>query len=155
MNMKDVLQESCVINDLKGVTKKEILLELVRSFKEAGLIASADEAVNVVLEREKLGSTGIGEGIAIPHGKMKTIDGLLCAFGRSRQGVNFDAIDDKPVHIFFLLLAPENSVGLHIQMLSRISRLLRDTDFRRQLIEAQENSNLYANILSQDEKFGG
>jgi nitrogen PTS system EIIA component len=155
MNMKDVLKESCVITDLKGVTKREILLELVKSFKKASFVDNVDEAVDVVLEREKLGSTGIGEGIAIPHGKMKSIDGLICAFGRSRQGVDFDAVDDKPVHIFFLLLAPEESVGLHIQMLSRISRILRDTEFRKHLIEAQENSDLYSDIINQDEKFGG
>jgi nitrogen PTS system EIIA component len=155
MNMKDVLKESCVINDLKGMTKKEILSELTGSFKKAGLISNADEAVDVVLEREKLGSTGIGDGIAIPHGKLKTIDGLLCAFGRSRQGVNFDSVDGKPVHIFFLLLTPEESVGLHIQMLSRISRVLRDSDFRKHLIEAREDGDLYSDIISQDEKFGG
>jgi PTS system nitrogen regulatory IIA component len=155
MNMRDVLKESCVIPDLQGVTKRGILSELVNSFKQAGLINNVNEAVDVVLEREKLGSTGIGEGIAIPHGKMKSIDGLICAFGRSRQGVDFDAVDGKPVHIFFLLLAPEESVGLHIQMLSRISRVLRDVEFRKHLIEAQENSDLYSEIISQDEKFGG
>jgi nitrogen PTS system EIIA component len=155
MNMKDVLKESCVITDLKGMTKREILSELAGSIKKAGLIPSADEAVNVVLEREKLGSTGIGDGVAIPHGKLKTINALLCAFGRSRQGVNFDSVDGKPVHIFFLLLTPEESVGLHIQMLSRISRVLRDSEFRKHLIEAPEDNDLYSDIISQDEKFGG
>jgi nitrogen PTS system EIIA component len=153
--MKDVLKESCVIADLKGTSKKEILSELARSFKDAGLIRDVDGAVDVIFEREKLGSTGIGEGIAIPHGKMKGIDRILCAFGRSKKGVDFDAVDGKPVHIFFLLLAPEESVGLHIQMLSRISRILRDEGFRRHLIEEAENNDLYTDIVAQDEKFGG
>ena len=153
--MKDVLKESCVIADLKGTSKKEILSELAQSFVDAGLIDDVDAAVEVIFEREKLGSTGIGEGIAIPHGKMKGIDKILCAFGRSRKGVDFDSVDGKPVHIFFLLLAPEESVGLHIQMLSRISRLLRDTGFRRHLIEEAENADLYTDIVTQDEKFGG
>jgi nitrogen PTS system EIIA component len=155
MKMKDVLKETCVIADLKGGTKKEILTELVTSFKEAGLVDDAEEAVNVILEREKLGSTGIGEGIAIPHGKMKGINGILCAFGRSREGVDYDAVDGKPVHIFFLLLAPEDSAGLHIQMLSRISRILRDQPFRKHLVDQGRSSDLYSEIVSQDEKFGG
>ena len=125
MNMKDALKEACVIADLKGGTKKEVLTELATALKQGGVISNVEAAVAVILEREKLGSTGIGEGIAIPHGKMKGIDRILCAFGRSKEGVDFDAIDKKPVHIFFLLLAPEDSAGLHIQMLSRISRILK------------------------------
>ena len=155
MNMKDVLRESCVITDLEGSTKKEVLSELVMSFKKAGLINSAEEALSVVLEREKLGSTGIGDGIAIPHGKMKGIDRILCAFGRSGRGVDYDAVDGKPAHIFFLLLAPEDSAGLHIQMLSRISRILRDQTFRKHLVEQSESADLYSEIVGQDEKFGG
>ncbi len=155
MNMKDVLKESCVIADLKGGTKKDVLTELMSTLKESGFIPSVDEAVNVVLEREKLGSTGIGEGVAIPHGKMKGIGHVLCAFGRSKKGVDFDAVDEKPVHIFFLLLAPEDSAGLHIQMLSRISRILRDASFRKRLIEEGGRDDLYANIVGEDEKFGG
>ncbi len=155
MNMREALKESCVIADLKGATKKEILSELVSSFKEAGIIPSVEEAVAVILEREKLGSTGIGDGIAIPHGKMKGIDRILCAFGRSKEGVPFDAVDGKPVHIFFLLLAPEDSAGLHIQMLSRISRILRDPAFRKRLTEQGDDKNLYADIIGEDEKFGG
>jgi PTS system nitrogen regulatory IIA component len=155
MNMKDVLRESCVITNLAGSTKTEVLSELVQSFKEAGLIDNVDEAVNVVLDREKLGSTGIGDGIAIPHGKMKGIDRILCAFGKSKEGIDYDAVDGKPAHIFFLLLAPEESAGLHIQMLSRISRILRDQTFRKQLVEQSENINLYSEIVEQDEKFGG
>lgn len=155
MNMKDVLKESCVLADLKGGTKKDVLTELVSTLKESGFIPSVDEAVNVVLEREKLGSTGIGEGVAIPHGKMKGIGHVLCAFGRSKKGVDFDAVDEKPVHIFFLLLAPEDSAGLHIQMLSRISRILRDPSFRKRLIEEGGRDDLYANIVGEDEKFGG
>jgi PTS system nitrogen regulatory IIA component len=155
MNMKDVLKESCVIADLKGGTKKDVLSELISTLKKSGFIPSVEEAVNVVLEREGLGSTGIGEGVAIPHGKMKGIDHVLCAFGRSKEGVDFDAVDEKPVHIFFLLLAPEDSAGLHIQMLSRISRILRDPSFRRRLIEEGGSDDLYADIVGEDEKFGG
>jgi PTS system nitrogen regulatory IIA component len=154
MNMRDALKESCVIADLKGATKNEVLREMASSLKEAGLIPDVEEAVNVILERERLGSTGIGDGIAIPHGKMKGIDHILCAFGRSKEGVDFDAVDGKPVHILFLLLAPEDSAGLHIQMLSRISRILRDPSLRKRLAEQGKQKDLYADIVGEDDKFG-
>jgi len=154
MNMRDALKESCVIADLKGVTKDEVLKEMASSLKEAGFISNVEEAVNVILERERLGSTGIGDGIAIPHGKMKGIDHILCAFGRSKEGVDFDAVDGKPVHILFLLLAPEDSAGLHIQMLSRISRILRDPSLRKRLAEQGKQKDLYADIVGEDDKFG-
>lgn len=155
MNMKDALKESCIIADLRGETKKEVIVELVTALKDGGAISNLEETVAVILEREKLGSTGIGDGIAIPHGKLKGIDGILCAFGRSMQGVDFDAVDGKPVHIVFLLLAPVDSAGLHIQMLSRISRILRDPSFRKHLTEQGDDRSLYADIVKEDEKFGG
>ena len=155
MNMKDALKESCIIADLKGATKKEVLIELVTVLKNGGAVSNVKETVSVILEREKLGSTGIGEGIAIPHGKLKGVNGILCAFGRSKQGVDFDAVDGKPVHIVFLLLAPVESAGLHIQMLSRISRILRDPSFRKHLTEQCDDRLLYEDIVKEDEKFGG
>jgi PTS system nitrogen regulatory IIA component len=155
MNMKDALKQSCIIADLKGATKEEVLTELVTALKNGGAISNIKETVAVVLEREKLGSTGIGEGIAIPHGKLKGIDGILCAFGRSKEGIDFDAVDEKPVRIIFLLLAPIESAGLHIQMLSRISRILRDPSFRKHLTEQGDDRLLYEDIVKEDEKFGG
>jgi PTS system nitrogen regulatory IIA component len=155
MNMKDALRESCVIADLKGGTKEEVLTELVSALKDAGLVQDVGQAVGVILEREKLGSTGIGDGVAIPHGKMKGLNRILCVFGRSKEGIDFDAVDGKPVNIFFLLLAPEDSAGLHIQMLSRISRILRDPSFRKRLIEEGDDKDLFTNIVEEDKKFGG
>jgi len=154
MNMQTVLRESCVVADLSGVTKKDILTELASRLKEAGLIKDVEETVDVVMEREKLGSTGIGDGVAIPHGKLKGLGQMLCAFGRSKKGVDFDAVDKEPVHIFFLLLAPEDSAGLHIKMLSRISRILRDPSFRQHLIEEGDSKELYGDIVQEDLKFG-
>jgi PTS system nitrogen regulatory IIA component len=109
----------------------------------------------VILEREKLGSTGIGEGVAIPHGKMKGLDTILCAFGRSKKGVEFGAVDRQPVHILFLLLAPEETTGLHLRMLSRISRILRDASFRKRLMEQVDADKLYRDIVEEDKKFSG
>ena len=135
MNLGDVLREACVLVDLKGGAKEQVLKELVQALKAEGLVEDEEGAVRVILEREALGSTGIGDGVAIPHGKLKGLSSMLCAFGRSVQGVPFDAVDRQPVHIFFLLLAPEETTGLHLKMLSRISRILRDAPFRRKLME--------------------
>jgi PTS system nitrogen regulatory IIA component len=105
------------------------------------------------LERERLGSTGIGGGIAIPHGKLGALKSLLMAFGRSRKGVEFDAMDGKPTHLFFLLLAPEDSTGAHLKMLARISRSLKNSVFRERLMTAADGRELYMVIQKEDEDF--
>ncbi len=155
MNIGDALRETCVIADLKGETKEEVLTELVSALKEMGLVEHVEEAVKVILDREKLGSTGIGDGVAIPHGKMKKLQNVLCAFGKSAKGIDFGAIDGQPVHIFFLLLAPEESTGLHLKMLSRISRIVRDASFRKKLIEGISAPQVYKDIVEEDKKFSG
>ncbi len=155
MNISDALRETCVIADLKGGTKDEVLRELVTSLKEMGLIENVEEAVKVILDREKLGSTGIGDGVAIPHGKMKKLQNVLCAFGRSSKGIAFGAVDGQPVHIFFLLLAPEETTGLHLKMLSRISRIVRDASFRKKLMEEVNTPQVYKDIVEEDKKFSG
>jgi nitrogen PTS system EIIA component len=155
MNIGDVLREACVVADLTSETKEKVLTELVSALKEEGLVQDEGEAVRVILEREKLGSTGIGEGVAIPHGKMKGLDTILCAFGRSQKGVEYGAVDRQPVHILFLLLAPEETTGLHLKMLSRISRILRDASFRKKLMEQMDADLLYRDIVEEDKKFSG
>jgi nitrogen PTS system EIIA component len=155
MRLGDVLRESCLVVDLKGTTREGVIREMTGVLQKEGLIGDANLAARVVLEREKLGSTGIGEGVAIPHGKMKGIDTILCSFGRSAQGINFQSVDKKPVHIFFLLLAPENAAGLHLKMLSRISRILRDPSFRKRIMEEGSVKEIYRDILGEDEKFSG
>ena len=152
MTIEEVLEEPCVIADLQGVTKKDVLVELVGTLKMANLIKNEQEVVNVILEREKLGSTGIGDGVAIPHGKLKGIENIICVFGRSLQGVDFDSVDQKPAHIFFLLLAPENSASLHLKMLSRISKLLRDPSFRKRLMELGDAHDIYRSIVEEDRR---
>jgi PTS system nitrogen regulatory IIA component len=106
--------------------------------------------VEVLLEREKLGSTGIGDGIAIPHGKLAGLDNLIISFGRSREGVGFDSLDGNPVYIFFLLMAPENSAGQHLKALAKISRMLKDRDFRKGLTEAESSEEMYNLIIEKD-----
>jgi len=152
MRMEDILKDSCVIAALNGKTKDEVLLELVDTLKKVHLVEDTEKAVSVILEREKLGSTGIGDGVAIPHGKMKGLHSMLCAFGKSKEGLDFDAVDSKPVHLFFLLLAPEDSASLHLKTLSRISKLLRDPSFRKRLTELSSSREMYNAIIEEDGK---
>ena len=128
-----------------------MLAELINVLIQSGLKIDRTKAIDVLQQREKLGSTGIGDGVAIPHGKVPDLSELVVAFGRSREGISFDAIDGKPAHLFFLLLAPENSTGQHLKALARISRMLKTPDFRRKLLDADTTSDLYKAIIEQDE----
>jgi len=153
MKITDILDEASIIQDLRSTSKKGVLQELSTVLVEGGKLPDRDKAVQVLLEREKLGSTGIGDGIAIPHGKMKEIKELVTSFGRSIDGVDFESIDNKPTYLFFLLVAPENSAGIHLKALARISRLLKDPSFRNRLMEARDRGDLFRIIAEEDEKF--
>ncbi len=154
MRLGEILKESTVICDIEGSTKKEIVTNLASQLKTAGLIDDIDPVVRVVMERESLGSTGIGDGVAIPHGKIGTSGQVMCVFARSRKGVDFDAADGEPVHIFFLVLAPEDAASVHLMVLSRISRILRDPSFRKRLLELPDDARLlYQSIIEEDEKY--
>lgn len=152
MKIAEILQEQCIVADIKGKTKREIITELVEALAKARLIEDVEAVVNVVMDREKLGSTGIGNGVAVPHGKLKNIKNIMCAFGRSQSGVDFDAVDRSPVHIFFLVLAPEDSASLHLKVLSRITKILRDQSLRKKVIKLTTVHDIYTSILEEDEK---
>jgi len=152
VKLADILRESSVLADIKGVTKREILFEMVETLRKAKLIDDVDSVVEIIMERESLGSTGIGDGVAIPHGKMKKLNTILCVAGRSKEGVNFDAVDRQPVHIFFLVLAPEDSASLHLKVLSRISKILRDQSFRNKILKLSDAHEIYTNIIEADDK---
>lgn len=152
MKIAEILREQCVVADIKGKTKREIIAELVEALEKARLIEDVETVVNVVMEREKLGSTGIGNGVAVPHGKLKNINNIVCALGRSQNGVDFDAVDRGLVHIFFLVLAPEDSASLHLKVLSRITKILRDQSLRKKVIKLSNTHDIYMSILEEDEK---
>ena len=116
-------------------------------------VASPEELLAVLLEREKLESTGIGEGIAIPHGRLKKLKDFVISFGRSVKGIDFDSIDGKPTHLFFLVMAPENSAVDNLKLLGRIVTLLKDTAFRKRLMEATGQKELFQCIAEEDEKY--
>jgi len=153
MNIQDMLKQECIIENLKSRTKKEVLVELSDVFLQGDIDVSRDTVCEVLMEREKLGSTGIGDGIAIPHGKLAGLENLIVSFGRSVTGVDFDSLDGKPVHIFFLLLAPENSAGQHLKALARISRMLKDVSFRESLLNAETSEDAYNLIVKKDRAY--
>lgn len=152
MNLSDIISPSAIITELKASDKMSVLAELVEpiTVEETGL--DRDQLVRILLDREKLGSTGIGEGIAIPHGKVEQADRLLVSFGRSREGIDFDSIDGQPARLFFLLLAPESSTGSHLKALAKLSRLLKNQSFRDRLTEAQTAQQIYDLILEEEDK---
>jgi PTS system nitrogen regulatory IIA component len=152
MKILEVLQKEAILENLASTDKKGILEELVAPVARVAKV-SEEGLVNVLLERERLGSTGIGGGVGIPHGKLKNLDNIILGFGRSKQGVDFESMDGKPTHVFFLLVTPENSTGLHLKMLARISRLLKDESFKERLINASGQDEIFAIIQEADEEF--
>jgi len=152
MKILDNLNQKAIISELNATDKNGVLNELSTALAEASG-GNQEEMMRVLLDRERLGSTGIGGGIAIPHGKMKSLDSLSMAFGRSHKGVNFETMDGKPAYLFFLLLAPQDSTGGHLKMLARISQLLKDSVFKERLINAADQRELYATFEEEDKEF--
>ncbi len=154
MNIMGFLNERAVTTDLKAQSSKEdVIRELVQLLVNAGAIKDKDvsKLVQTLLKRESLGSTGIGQGVAIPHSKSDCVKDLVAAFGVSLGGVNFDSLDGEPVHLFFLLVAPEDSAGPHLKALARVSRLLKDKHFRDSLLAAKDEKTLTKIIREEDE----
>ena len=152
MNLTEILKRDFILEELEARNQHEVLDELVRVFAMGGVRFDPEAMLQVLLERERLGSTGIGDGIAIPHGKLQGLDEILLSFGRSSEGIDFDAMDGKPVHLFFLLMAPENSAGLHLKILAKISRMLKDPALRNNLLQAKSKEKIWRIIEEQEQK---
>lgn len=152
MKLFDLLLPETIIEELEAGNKEEVIREL------AGVVAgnceeiASIELARILLERESLGSTGIGEGVAIPHGKYPGITFLTGALGRSTKGIDFQSMDGKPAHLFFLLVAPENSAGLHLKALARISRLLKTERFRKKIMDAGSHGEMIEILREEDER---
>ncbi|MEE8165532.1 MAG: PTS sugar transporter subunit IIA [Myxococcota bacterium] len=152
MKLTDILvREACII-DMKARTKKEALRELsqlltaeVKNLDAAGLL-------DMLLEREKLGTTAMGDGIAIPHARIESLDRLLASFGRSRQGVDFDSVDGRLTHLFFLLVAPGKEGSAHLLTLARLSRLLASPEFRSKLLEIETCDDLFRALEEEESR---
>lgn len=153
MNITDFLKRPLVVANLRSTTKVDVLAELSCEISKVYSTVSYDMTVRTLLEREKLGSTGIQNGIAIPHGKIKGLQNIIIALGRSIKGIDFQAQDNKPSHIFFVLLAPEDAAGTHLKVLARLSKILNDASFRKSVMEAADASDIYQLITNADKVF--
>jgi PTS system nitrogen regulatory IIA component len=151
MNILDFLVEDAINVKLVSGSKKEVLAELVEPLVKAGKVSDGKKMVEVLLEREELGSTGIGQRIAIPHGKSSVVKELSAAFGVSQQGVAYDSLDGEPVNLFFVLVAPEGSAGVHLKALARISGLLKDKFFKKALMQATSRADVIKVIESEEQ----
>jgi PTS system nitrogen regulatory IIA component len=152
MKIVEFLEPAAVIESLHGTDANSILTELCAPLATARGVEPS-RLLDTLLEREKLGSTGIGEGVAIPHGKLPGLPGLMASFGRIRAGVDFRAIDGKPTYLFFALFAPENSAGAHLKALARISRLFKSQVFREAILAAPTAAEVYRLIAEEDAKY--
>ncbi len=153
MKITDILSPDMVIADLKGATKAEVLNELAKALAAKYTEIKLADLTAVLAERERLGSTAIGDGIAIPHGKLRGVTKIIGVFGRHIQGVDFDSLDGGPSQLFFVLVAPEDSASLHLKALARVSRLLKDGAFRSRLLAAKDSAELYSLIKQEDSKY--
>lgn len=153
MKIMDILVKDAVILDLASDAKEGVLEEMSRALAAAEPGLSGDTLLEVLVAREALQSTGIGEGVAIPHGKIAGLDELVASFARSVKGLDFDSIDGQPTHLFFLLVVPEHSGGAHLKALARISRFFRDPDFRTKLMEATSVDDVRRAIEEEDARF--
>ncbi len=152
MKIMDFLDKKAVKLDLQSTEKEDVLRELVDLLAEAQEIGDKKGILKALIERESLGSTGIGQGIAIPHGKTDKVSELVAVLGISHKGVNFEALDGEPVYIFFLLVAPKDTAGPHLKALAQISRLLRDSYFCELLKRCKTAEEVYDLIRREEEK---
>lgn len=144
------LQPEDIIPDLTSRQKDQVLAELAAKVEDRNPWLNRAELYEILLERERLGSTGIGDGVAIPHGKVKNAKELVLVFGRSLVGVDFNSLDGRPAQLFFLLVAPDTAAGIHLKMLARISRILKDPATRKRLLNAADAAAIYNVIREQD-----
>jgi len=151
LELTDFISPQLIKLELAATQKVEAIKELIALLDKSGYVTDVEAFLKSVLEREKVGSTGIGKGIAIPHSRTATVREVVVAVGRSTQGIEFEALDNKPVHLIFLIAAPIESGGLYLKALARLSRLLRYQEFRNELMEAKTEEEVFK-IISSEEK---
>jgi nitrogen PTS system EIIA component len=152
MKIVDFIREEGILPDLRSKAKLELLDELAEHLSGQNGV-SKEALMKVLVDRERLASTAIGEGVAIPHGKLDAVGKLIACVGRAREGVDFDSMDGRPTHLFFVLVAPENSTGVHLKALARISRLFKDPEFRSRLLAAESAHDMFDVIADEDAKY--
>lgn len=150
MNLSDFMREEFILLNLLATVKKDVVKELISPLIENGIATSEKALVKAILDREKLGSTAIGEGVAIPHAKNACVKEKAIIFGRSKNGIDFDSVDGKPVKFFFTIVSPYTEAGPHLKMLARISRLLQDEEFRETLMKLSTSREIIRHIREKE-----
>ena len=153
MKIDEILKKESVIADLVGKNKLEVIQEMTSCLKQNNIIKDEQVLFTTLMEREKLGSTGIGENVAIPHGKSDELTQIITVFARSLGGVNFESLDQKPVHFVCMVIAPAHSTGQHLKALARISRLFKNQALREGILKAEDSNAIYSILLEEDSKF--
>jgi len=151
MKVSELLKPEFVLADLQGESKEDIINELINLFTHDPRVEDIEKVRSAVLDREKVMSTGVGKGFAIPHGKTNSVKEIIGAFGRAKHGIDYESLDGNPVNLVFLLIGKDNLISTHIKLLSRISRLMNKDDFRHRLLWA-ENSEEIIKLFSEEEE---
>jgi len=153
MKIDEILKKESVIANLVGKNKLEVIQEMTSCLKQNNIIKDDQALFTTLMEREKLGSTGIGENVAIPHGKSDELTQIITVFARSLGGVDFESLDQKPVHFVCMVIAPAHSTGQHLKALARISRLFKNQALREEILKAEDSNAIYSILLEKDSKF--
>ena len=153
MKIEEILKKESVIADLLGDNKVEVIKEMTRCLKKNNFIKNDQALFETLMEREKLGSTGIGENVAIPHGKSNEVTQIIIVLARSKNGVEFESLDQKPVHFICMVIAPAHSTGQHLKVLARISRIFKNQALREDILKAGSSDSIYSIIIHEDSKF--
>jgi fructose PTS system EIIBC or EIIC component len=153
MKVHELLTNNVVIAELSGKNKEEIINELVDLFKDDPRVTDLERVRQSVLEREKIMSTGVGKGFAIPHGKTNAVNEILAAFGKTSSPMDYQALDNQPVNLVFLLFGKENLVSTHIKLLSRISRMMNKDEFRKALAGAKSGEEIIGMFRKEEENY--
>lgn len=153
MKLYELLKKEFVLAEIKGNNKDEVINEMIDLFKDDSRVNDIEKVRECVIEREKIMSTGVGKGFAIPHGKTNSITDILAAFGKTKKSIEYESLDGNPVHLVFLLVGKDNLVSTHIKLLSRISRMMNKDDFRNQLMEAETGEEIIELFKKEEENY--
>ena len=153
MKIDEIMKKESVIADIAGKNKLDVIKEMTVCLKKNNNIKNDQALYATLMEREKLGSTGIGENVAIPHGKSDELTQIITVFARSLSGIDFESLDQKPVHFVCMVIAPANSTGQHLKALARISRLFKNQNLREGILKAEDSNAIYSILLQEDSKF--
>jgi nitrogen PTS system EIIA component len=153
MKIDEILKKESIIADIAGKNKLDVIKEMTECLKQNNTIKNDQALYATLMEREKLGSTGIGENVAIPHGKSDELTQIITVFARSLSGIDFESLDQKPVHFVCMVIAPAHSTGQHLKALARISRLFKNQTLRDGILKAEDSNAIYSILLKEDSKF--